>query len=190
MRAGDVEPGFQIGAVHECSVAFRAMRDRFGAGEVLRFDQRLYSIHDAITGWLFTDPDGSARVWDVPDNPLHRTEWEHPADWDVLFRPVELDDARLVALQQGDLAGLQSLLVVDHRVTPALTLAGMHALRQHDDDHLVAAALNWLRPSTGLVGRLMWNAAHTPRQLAGLKGEEVARLFGWDLPAPPAQPGH
>jgi hypothetical protein len=48
---------------------FRALRDSFALGEVLKYEAEAYSRYDGLTGYLFSQ-DGveRKRVWDIQDD--------------------------------------------------------------------------------------------------------------------------
>ena len=74
---------FTLGRKYRVTHDASALRDRFTAGEILRFDCDTHSAYHGYTGYCFTDEAGRDRVFDVADD-------ENGVEWQELFEAVDL----------------------------------------------------------------------------------------------------
>lgn len=60
---------FVIGRRYRVRRDFKALRDSFQAGEVLRYEHDAYSRYDSMTGYFFSQPNAEQlRAWDLHDD--------------------------------------------------------------------------------------------------------------------------
>ena len=77
---------FVVGRRYQVRRDFTALRDSFGAGEILTFLRDAYSRYDSYTGYFFSQSDTQPlRVWDIHDD-------EDLAIWQELFAEMQRDE--------------------------------------------------------------------------------------------------
>jgi hypothetical protein len=66
---------FEIGREYRVTQSIRSLRDSFDAGEVVTFIRAGYSVYFSMTGYFFTDINGTIRAFDVADD-VTDEEWQ------------------------------------------------------------------------------------------------------------------
>ena len=59
---------FKTGQNYRVRKTFKAFRDTFKEGEVLRYRTSAYSHYDGMSGFFFDDESGKNRSWDIHDD--------------------------------------------------------------------------------------------------------------------------
>lgn len=73
---------FKVGGLYRIKRDFAALRDRFIAGEEMRFHSDAWSRYDGMSGYFFAQESGrQLRAWDICDN-------DDISVWTELFEEV------------------------------------------------------------------------------------------------------
>ena len=72
---------FKIGRRYLVRKSFESLRDAFTEGEVVTYQEKVYSWYDGYTGFIFSDAKKDSRVWDVHDD-------DSVEIWSTLFQEL------------------------------------------------------------------------------------------------------